>query len=216
MKDYLNKKQANQEDLSMSKIAVLEYDVREKVNKAENKGLMKNGYLLGNINGKGVESIAIALKKDVFRKTLKEFGRNAVIKLSGKNDNSVHVMIKTIQTNMSDYSIHHVDFQQVQLTEKVTAEVALKYTGTEFLEGKRMILNRLVDNISVIGYPQDIPEVIELDVSKMVSGDNIYIKDLAFSKDIKPEQEEDTLIGSVIGATARNEASEGDEEVSAE
>ncbi len=184
----------------MADFAVLNFNVREKVSKSENKVLMKNGYVLGNINNKGTESISIVLKRDEFRKTLKQYGRNAVLKLEGADNNSYHVMVKDIQTSLKDYDVHHVDFQQVQLTERVRADVALKYIGTEFLEPKRLILNRLMDSVPVTGLPQDIPEVIEFDVSKLEGGSNILIKDLAFQTDIKSELEDDQLLGSIIEA----------------
>lgn len=197
----------------MAEFAVLNYDMRDKVTKSENKALMKNGYLLANINSKGEKSVSIVLKKDEFRKTLKQHGRNAVLKLEGKDNKNFHVMVKDIQTNAKDYDFHHVDFQQVQLTEKVRAEVALKYTGTEFLEAKRLILNRLLDTIPVSGLPQDIPEVIEHDVSKLESGSNILVKDLNFHNDITPELEGDQLIGSIIGSKSGSaEESEKDAE----
>lgn len=195
----------------MTDTAALEFILRENAGKADNKKLMKNGYLIGNINTKGNPSIAIALKKDEFRRTLKAFGRNAVLKLMGKDKKNYDVMIKSVQVDPKDYSYHHVDFQQVDLSEEVKAEVALRYTGQELLKSKRLVLNRLVDVILVSGLPQDIPDYIEFDVSNLKAGDNILVSDLKFIDGITPELDQQLLVGSII--ESKNKESE--EEVAA-
>lgn len=195
----------------MTDTATLEFILRENLDKAEKKKLMKNGYLIGNINSKGNPSIAIALKRDAFRKTLKTYGRNAVLKLVDQKQKNYNVMIKSIQVDPKDYSYHHVDFQQVDLTEKVKAQVALKYTGLELLESKRLVVNRLVDTILVSGLPQDIPDSIEFDVSNLKAGDNIFVSDLQLIEGIKPELDQQLLVGSII--ESKNKGAE--EEVAA-
>ncbi len=183
----------------MSVDAVLKYDIRSN-SKPENSRLTKDGYLLGNINGKGMDSIAIALKKDEFKKTVKKYGRNCVLKLEDQDQQSHEVMVKAIQVNPRDYDYYHVDFQKVLFTDAVKADVAIKYKGAEFLQAKKLILNRLVDSIPVSGLPQDIPHVIEFDLSNSNGGDNITVADLTFPEGIVPEWEAQQLVGSILGA----------------
>lgn len=196
----------------MAELARLEFVVRENVKKSENKRWMRNGYLIANINGKGMASIPIVIKKDEFRKVLKEYGKNCVLKLKG-NSQEYDVMVKLIQTDPKNYEYHHVDFQRVLLTERIKAEVSIKYLGVEFLEAKRLVLNRLVDAIAVSGLPQDIPDMIEYDVSKLKAGDNIYIKDLTLSKELKLEMDDDQLIGSIIESKLMDIEVSSEEEV---
>jgi large subunit ribosomal protein L25 len=177
--------------------AVLKFDVRQN-SRAENNRLIKGGFLLGNINSKGNESVAVAIKKDEFKKTYKKYGRNCVLKLEDQDQQSFIVMVKAIQTNPKDYEFHHVDFQKVVFTDIVKADVSIKYTGVEFIQAKRLVLNRLVDAVTVTGLPQDIPHVIEYDLSNSKAGDNILIGDLTFPEGIKPEAEDKQLIASII------------------
>ncbi len=188
----------------MAEIITLAFDNRGKISKGEKKLLQKNGYLIGNINNRGDESIAITLKKDEFKKTLKKHGRNCVMKLVSPDQNSYDVMVKEIQVNPKDYDYHHVDLQQVSLNEVVKADVAVKYIGTEFLEGKRLVLNRLMDLVPVLGLPNDIPDSVEVDVSNLNSGDNIYVGDLKFAESIKLEIDNKLLVGSIIDAMLKD------------
>lgn len=177
--------------------AVLGFKVRSNT-KSENIRLMKDGFLLGNISGKGIESVPIVIKKDEFKKTYKKHGRNLVLKLESPDQNDHEVMVKAIQSNPKNYEYHHVDFQKVVFTDTIKADVAVKYTGTEFLQPQRLVLSRLVDVVQVSGLPQDIPHVIEYDLSKAIAGENIFAGDLTMPEGIKLELEEKQLIGSII------------------
>lgn len=188
----------------MADIVTLEFNDREKISKGEKKALLKNGYLIGNINSKGAASVTIALKKDEFKKTLKKHGRNCVLKLVSPDKKSYDVMVKDIQVNPKDYDYHHVDLQQVSLNEVVKADVTIKYNGTEFLEGRRLVLNRLMDLVTVSGLPNDIPDTVEVDVSTLNSGDNIYVGDLKFADNINVEIDSKVLVGSIIDAKLRD------------
>lgn len=94
--------------------AVLNYEIRSNLKSERNK-LINNGYILANINGRGMESIPIAVRRDDFRKAYKKHGRNCVIKLEGKEKNSYDVMIKDIQVDPKKYQYYHIDFQRVVL-----------------------------------------------------------------------------------------------------
>lgn len=177
--------------------AVLGFKVRSNT-KPENIRLMNDGFLLGNISGKGIESVSIVVKKDEFKKTYKKHGRNLVLKLESPDQNNYEVMVKAIQTNPKSNDYHHVDFQKVVFTDAIKAEVAVKYTGTEFLQPQKLVLSRLVDVVPVSGLPQDIPHVIEYDLSKSQAGDNIFAGDLTLPEGINLELDEKQLIGSII------------------
>ncbi len=183
----------------MSVDAVLEFNIRSNA-KSENNKLTKDGYLLGNINGKGIESIPISVKRDAFKKTIKKYGRNCILRLENQDQQGHEVMVKSIQLSPKDYEYHHVDFQKVIFTDKVKADVGIRYTGAEFLQAKKLILSRLTDVISVWGLPQDIPHTLEFDLSNSNVGDNITVADLTFPEGITPDAEGSQLIGSILGA----------------
>lgn len=182
----------------MTNMATLKFNLRREVNKAENKKLIRDGYLIGNLNSRNADSLPIAITKNEFRSALKANGRNCVFKLEGPDQKSYDVMVKAIQVKPGSYEYHHVDFQHVLLDERVKANVAIKYTGTEFLEAKRLILSRLMDSIPVSGLPHDIPETVEFDVSTLEGGANIFVNDLKFAEGIIPELDGQQLIGSII------------------
>lgn len=184
----------------MQETAILNMVPRTNTSKGANKLLRKNGYLPGNIFGKGMESISIAVKKDEFRKSLKEYGRNAVFKLVDPNNEEYTVMAKEINVAPLINEISHLNFQLVSLSEAVKQDVSFKIIGTEFLESKRLLLNSHVDSIPVFGLPHDIPHELDIDVSTMESGDSILLRDIKLPEGITSDIDPELKILSVKGS----------------
>lgn len=201
----------------MAQAAKLKVEVRKEINKKENKRFQNDGYIIGVINQKGLDSIPVAVKKDEFRKVLKENGRNAILKLQDSDNNSYDVMVKTIELSPMKFEYYHIDFQKVSLTEVIKVDVALRFIGTDFLKPKRLILNRQMDTIQVAGLPQDIPDSIEVDVTTCEDGDSIYVSDLALGKGITTDVESTHLVASISEAKIiEEETTEDDEAIAVE
>lgn len=198
----------------MAEAAILNIDVRKEVSKRENKRLQSEGYIIGVINQKGMDSVPVAVKKDEFRRILKENGRNAILKLQDSDNNSYDVMVKTIELSPMVYEYYHIDFQKVSLTEVLKVDVALRFVGTDFLESKRLILNRQMDTIVISGLPQAIPDSIEVDVENKVDGDSILVGDLNLGEGITTDVELDQVVASITEAKVAEETEEEEDAVS--
>lgn len=184
----------------MQNTAIINVETRSSSSKGANNLLRKNGYLPANIFGKGVESISIAVKRDEFLKSLKKYGRNAVLKLVTPNNDAYTVMTKEIQVAPIKNEVSHLDFQLVSLSEKIKMDVSVKIIGTEFLEAKRLLPNIYLDSIPVYGLPHDIPHDIEIDVSNLKSGESISFKDLKLPEGITFENDPEQKIIGVTGS----------------
>ncbi len=196
----------------MAQAAKLNVEVRKEVSKKENKRLQNNGYILGIINQKGMDSVPVAVKKDEFRKVLKENGRNAILELQASDNNSYSVMVKTIELSPMLFEYYHIDFQKVSLTEVIKVDVALRFIGTDSLKPKRLILNRQTDSIVLVGLPQNIPDSIEVDVTGKEDGDSIYVSDLTFGEGLTTDVDPTQLIASISEAKVVEEETVEDEE----
>ncbi|NLL72133.1 MAG: 50S ribosomal protein L25 [Clostridiales bacterium] len=194
-------------------IAELKIEVRKEVSKSNNKKLKRDGYLLGVINQKGMDSLHIALKMDEFRRALKENGRNAIFKLKDSEKNSYDVMVKTIDIIPMKYEFEHVDFQKVALDEEIKVDVAIRFEGTDYLQAKRLILNTQMDTIAVTGLPQSIPDSIVVDVTNKEDGDTILVGDLELNKGISVDVDPEQVVASIseVKVVAEEETEDEDE-----
>ena len=93
--------------------STLKFVLRKECNKRDNKRLMREGYILGNINRRNAPSIAIAVLKSDFKLFLKGQQRKEVVKLEGPDGMIYDVKLRDIQIRDIIFELHHVDFQAI-------------------------------------------------------------------------------------------------------
>lgn len=202
----------------MGDTAVLKFIKRQSRSKSANNLLMNDGYLLANIVERGKESISIGLKKNEFQNSLSTNGRNSIYTLKDDNNNSYTVMVKDIQLKPIKNEFHHIDFQVVSLTEEVTVDVFINIIGQSSVEKKGLIVNRNIESIPVTGFPQNIPDRLDVDITNFDANDTITMGDIELDK-IKSELDDKEVIISIneprseVEETEDVEESTGDVEV---
>lgn len=180
----------------MENLSNLKVEKRTVANSRANRRLRASGYVPGNICSKGAETVSITLNSADFQKALNKLGQNTIfkLKLGRKNYNA---MVKEIQTEPLTGNFLNVTFQHVSLSEETKADVAFKVEGSDFLGTKQLMVIQNIDTVTVKGLPNDIPNFIDIDVSKMEAGENILIKDITFPDGITTEADPEQLILSV-------------------
>ena len=195
----------------MSEIGILKIEKRENPNSRTSKKLRKEGYLPGSISGKGKDSVSVSVKAEDLKKGLSQYGRNALFKLTMK-DNTVTGMVKDIQVSPVKGNILHVDFQQVSLNEEIRADLTIVLKGADTLEFKKLMPLRQLDVIPVKGLPQDIPDDVAIDVSDIDKVENVYLKDVKFPEGIVPEGDPEQIVISIVETKRTSASSDEDED----
>jgi large subunit ribosomal protein L25 len=156
----------------------LKAEVR-KISGRKVKNLRKEGILPGNISGKKIKSEAVQVVFKDFEKVYKEAGETGLVTLEiGKEEKPV--LIHNLQVNpVSDVPVH-VDFLQVDLKEKVEADVPVELTGESPAEKQALgTVVQYINEIKVEALPMDLPEKFEVDTSELSEVDQaIFVKDL--------------------------------------
>jgi large subunit ribosomal protein L25 len=163
------------------------------------KSLRKQGVLPGNVYGKAVKSEGVEVPQKDFETLFKEAGETGVVELQlGKA--SKPVLVDNVQLDpVTDQPIH-VDFRQIDLKEKVKADipVALQGVAPAEKEGKGTLVQQLAE-IEVEALPTDLPSEFAVDVSKLAEVD-----DAIFVKDLKYDQDKVTLVDITPDAIVAN------------
>lgn len=150
------------------------------------KKIRKEGLLPANLFGKKIKSIALQLPLSDFQKAFEEAGETGLIDL--KVGESTHpVLIHHLQTNPVTGAFLHADFHEVSLTEKTTAKVPVVLTGEApaITQGLGVLINP-ISEIEVEALPQDLPENLMVDISKLEAVDQaITIADLKVDSKIE-------------------------------
>lgn len=184
------------------------------------KNLRKDGILPGNISGKKIKSEAVQVVFKDFAKVYKEVGETGLLTLEiGKEEKPV--LIHNLQVNPVSDAPVHVDFLQVDLKEKVEADVPVELTGESPAEKQAMgTVVQYLNEIKVEALPMDLPEKFEVDTSELVEVDqSIMVKDLKVDRskvDIKtgpeelvvkvePPQKEEVVVTPIVAVGVEGE-----------
>lgn len=159
------------------------------------KKLREEGILPANIYGKKVKSQAIEIDRSEFEKVFSEVGETGIIELNLGNEKRP-VLVHNIQLEpVSDEPIH-VDFHQVDLKQKVVANIPIDVLGESPAEKQGLgTLVQYFDEIEVEALPGDLPEKFEIDAGDLEKVDQaIFIKDLKVGDKVEVKQDPEEII----------------------
>lgn len=144
--------------------------------------LRRQGLIPGNINGDLEKTISVVVDQRKFEQLYEEVGDTGLFYVTvGEEKTERPVLITDVQLDPISATPLHVVFRQVDLTEKITAEVPVELIGE--VEIKDAIVATLHDVVEVEALPQDLPEKFEIDISKFTQiGDMVTYKDLEFDR----------------------------------
>ncbi|MFZ4378204.1 MAG: 50S ribosomal protein L25/general stress protein Ctc [Polynucleobacter sp.] len=129
---------------------------------------------------------------------------------------------KTQKVLLRDYQMHpfkplvlHIDFQRVSATEKVHMRVPLHFANAETSAAVKLqgaAISHIITELEISCLPADLPEFIEVDLSKIEVGHSIHAKDIALPKGVSlvlhVEQENPVLANARIPSVKAAEVEE--------
>jgi large subunit ribosomal protein L25 len=180
-------------------VEIINLNVNLRQKKENNKSLRKHGFIPAVVYGKHIQPIIISLNSKDFYKTLSQHSTSSFINLVSeeKDVNGKTTVIKEIQKDPVKDNIIHVDFHEVSMNEKIEMEVAIHFIGKP--EGVKLggILEPLMRHITISGFPKDIVDVINLDVSSLKIGDIIHARDLKVGEGLEIIADKDAAIVTI-------------------
>lgn len=176
------------------------------------KALRKQGILPGNIYGKGIESTAVQLPVKEFEAIYDEVGASGVVylTLAGKEH---PVLIHALAYDYVHNMPLHADFFQVNLKEKVRTMVPLEVVGeAEAVTNKLGMLMQPVSEVEVEALPTDLPEHLEVDVTKLAEvGSHVTVGDIKKPAGVEILTDAEQVVASItelVSEEAQEQAAE--------
>lgn len=178
-------------------------------NKEDNvKSLRKQGFIPAVIYGRNTDSLRVSLNYKDFIKTFTNHSISSFINVESKEEkvNGKTAVIKEIQKDPVTDSIIHIDFHEVSMDEKIEIEAAFHFIGKP--EGVKLggIFEPIMRHITIKGYPKDIIDTINIDVSSLQIGDMIHARDLKLGEGIEILADGDAPIVTVAEPTVEEVA----------
>ena len=174
------------------------------------------GVLYGGSDGQSARD-AVAVSVDpttLFRILHSDSGANTLIGLTVDSGEPSQVLIKDYQLDPVTNKLLHVDFYRVAMDKVITVDVPFELKGEA--KGVKLqggLVEFVQRELAVECLPTEIPGHIEVDISDLMIGQGVRVRDLLEGVSWKSMTDADTLIVHVIAPkveeTPEEEAEEG-------
>jgi len=154
---------------------VLEAYRRVKGEKASS--LRNNGWVPGCVYGKSMEPVSLKIKKTDLQKCLKHHSAKFELKVEGEK--GFLVGLEEVQKGALQDKYIHISFHAMKDDEVTTLSVEVVFHGKAKGQFEGGILKENMHEITVKGYPSDLPDKLMIDVAALEIGDNIHVSDIA-------------------------------------
>ncbi len=184
--------------------ARLEAVTRDSFGKNETRRLRVKGQipavLYGPITGSPNPPTAnIAVDPKALSRILhSDSGVNTLIGLK-YGDEDVKVLVREYQLDPVSHEMLHVDFFRIAMDKKLTVTVQIVLKGEpKGVKQQGGLLDFVHREIQIECLPADIPEHIEVDVSELMLGQSIRLREIATDPKWTPVSEPDIMLAHVV------------------
>jgi large subunit ribosomal protein L25 len=157
--------------------------------------LRQKGIIPGVVYGHKEETILIALDGDALGKIIRHGVRVVDLDAGGKVEKA---LIREVQWDHLGKELLHVDFARVAADERVVITVPVEIKGTAPGIAAGGALDQPMHTLSVECLAVQVPDSIRVNVSELLVGGVIKVKDLVLPPDVKAMADQDALVVQVI------------------
>jgi large subunit ribosomal protein L25 len=181
--------------------AVLEASPRSSRGKNEARRLRVSGKIPAVLyGGEPAGGTPIAVDPKVLMRILhSDTGVNTLISLKTSATAQVRVLVREYQLDPVTSHLLHADFYRVAMDKKLTVTVPIVVRGeAPGVKQQGGVLDFVHREVDVECLPADIPDHIEVDVSGLMVGQSVRVRDVATNVKWTPMSESDMMLVHVI------------------
>jgi large subunit ribosomal protein L25 len=191
--------------------ATLEATTRDSRGKNEARRLRAAGRIPAVLYGGAGGAVPLSVDPKALSKILHSgSGVNSIISLDVQGQGVSQVLVKEFLLEPIKHTMLHADFYRLQMDKTITVTVSIvlkgEPKGVKIQGGVVDFPNREVE-VEVL--PAEIPDHLAVDISELMIGQGVRLKELAEGAKWKAVSDPDTLIVHVIAAKVEEAAAEG-------
>ncbi len=177
---------------------MLEGIIRESTGKRATKAYRRDGYLIANIYGKGLENIHAAFKMNEYIRTVRKKETLAFpVSIDGKE---LNVVVQGYESHAVTGNLLHVDLMVAQPGVVTHYHVPVNPQGSPIGLKNKGMLYVAKPRLRVKATIENIPNAINVDVTNLDLGDSVLIRDLAEEANLTFTDAERVSVLSIIKA----------------
>ncbi|MGQ9493054.1 MAG: 50S ribosomal protein L25 [Anaerolineae bacterium] len=165
------------------------------------KQLRRAGYVPAVVYGHRTQPVNLQVPERALRQVLREAGTNRLITLHvAELEEPKRVLVRELQRDAISRAMLHVDFYEVVMTEKITANVPIILVSeAPVVKSGQGLLFQGLDTIEIECLPGDLPPHIEVNLADLTAIDQtILVRDLQLSKDIEVLTDPDEVVVKIL------------------
>lgn len=171
---------------------------REESGKSASSRLRRTGKIPAIAYGRELAPVPVAISPKALLQVLKsDHGKNAVVELAVENGETLTVMVRDYAYHPISRELVHADFVQVKLDQPVEVEVPFRCVGKPKGVVTGGVLQQIFRTIPVRCLPEQIPAVIEVDVTELDMGEAYKAGALKLPEGVKVMLADDQTIAVV-------------------
>lgn len=190
--------------------ASLNVNLREDVGTGKSNGLRMEGYIPGVLYGHNKKTRNIALKTQEIEKIIKDEGYGALVNIQLEGEN-IPSILKDIQKKILKEGYLHVDFQQLSENEEIKLTIPVYLDNRDSVEDAETTVQQQLMEIDIQCLPKYIVNHVDIDASKLESGNAITVGDLEL-KGINILNDNEEVIASLTNSLKQSEEDDEEEE----
>lgn len=167
--------------------------------------LKKSGEIPAVYYGKGSkDAVSISVPLVEFKKIWSKAGESSAVQMVTAKGN-IDVLIHEVQRHPITGEPIHVDFLVIDMNKKITVSVPLEFIGVSpAVKSGSGVLVKVLREIEVEGLPKELPQTINVDISKLATTDDVVlVSDITLPKGVTAVTEAEEVVVSI--ATQKEE-----------
>lgn len=194
----------------------LEFQARDGKRVKKGKVLRAEGLIPGVIFGGEMDSLNVQVPANEW----KRFSLKNQVIFNAKVEGGKTHLVALKQVDRDNLGkITHLNLHKMKKGQKAVVMIPVNLIGEKHKDNKGIIYHN-IEELQVEAIPSEVPDSIEIDISNMMEGDTIQIKDLTIAKGVEIQgfEPEDSVVDcrvNVVKEEAVAETADG-EEASAE
>jgi large subunit ribosomal protein L25 len=149
--------------------------------------LRAQGLVPAVVYGADTQPQSIVIDRNQFAKMYKAAGESSLVELVIDGKQALHVLIHDYQIEPLRDEVTHVDFQSVDMTKEIEAEIELAFVGeAPAVKALGGTLVASLDEVKVKCLPAKLVRSIEVDISTLATFDDVIrLSDLVMPEGVK-------------------------------
>ena len=176
---------------------------RDSMGKRNARRLRADGMIPASLYGAHQEPESLVLDSNHVANNIKQEGVFSHILTLQVGSKTEKVVLKNVQRNPNGPGVLHLDFQRINVKEKLNMHVPLHFLNEETCPGVEAggVISHVMKDIEIRCLPSDLPEFIEIDLANLALDEAIHLSQVKLPANVEllheTDEEHDPVVVNV-------------------